>query len=85
MRTLDRALWQFSKEQQPAPAPSSAARLKPLRTPTRPAPRRTKSRTMRGLFEDGWTVAQVAKALKVNYAFAYGVHRRWQESMRRPG
>ncbi len=55
MRTLDRALWQFSKERQPAPAPSSGARLKPLRTPTRPAPRRTKSRTMRGLFEDGWT------------------------------
>jgi hypothetical protein len=40
---------------------------------------------MRGLFEDGWTVAQVAKALKVNYAFAYGVHKRWKESTRRPG
>jgi len=39
---------------------------------------------MRGLFEDGWTVAQVAKALKVNSAFAYSVHRRWQESKQRP-
>jgi len=27
MRILDRALWQFSKEQQPAPAPASAALL----------------------------------------------------------
>jgi len=62
MRLLDRALWQFSKEQQPAPAPASAARLKPLRTPTSPPPQRTKSATMRGLFEDGWTVAQVQGA-----------------------
>jgi len=85
MRLLDRALWQFSKEQQPAPAPASAARLKPQRTPTSPPPQRTKSATMRGLFEDGWTVAQVAKALKVNNAFAYSVHRRWQESKQRQG
>ena len=82
MRTLDRALWQYSKEQQPALAPSAAARLKPLRAPTRPPPQRTKSATMRGLFEDGWTVAQVAKVLGVNRAFAYGVHRRWQASKR---
>jgi hypothetical protein len=45
----------------------------------------SKSRTTRGLFEDGWTVAQVAKALKVNHDFADGVHKRWKESTRRPG
>ena len=42
----------------------------------------SKSRTMRGRFEDGWTVAQVAKALKVDCDFDYGVHRRWKESTR---
>jgi hypothetical protein len=40
----------------------------------------TKSARMRHLFAQGHTVAEVAKALDVAYAFAYGVHQRWLQT-----
>ena len=77
MRMLDRALWQFSKERRPSkgmvvadPADASEA------TPPGEASE-SKSATMRRLFAEGRTVVEVAKALHVDYSFAFGVRKRW--------
>ena len=75
LRTLDRALWQYSKSNQ---RPTGSARQSRA-TSVRPVIRSgaSKSARMREMFEHGQSVAEVAKSLGVPYGFAYGVHRRW--------
>jgi hypothetical protein len=78
LRTLDRALWQFSKERQPStvgdppPQRGSPRNLNTVGT--------NKSETMRRLYAEGQSVAQVARSLGVAYGFAYGVQKRWREA-----
>ena len=79
LRTLDRALWKYSKEHQPLPK-ASAGNPSAVSRSTVQTPGPTKSDMMRSLYESGYTVAQVATGLHVAYGFAYGVHKRWQES-----
>ena len=84
MRTLDRALWQYSKERRP-PTRTSAA--EPGDAPKTPAPGETgvsKSEVMRRMYAEGSTVVEVAKALNVDYSFAYGVRKRWLEAQTEP-
>lgn len=38
----------------------------------------SKSEEMRRLFEQGTSIADTARAIGVDYAFAYGVHKRWR-------
>jgi hypothetical protein len=38
----------------------------------------SKSEAMRRLFEQGVSIADTARAVGVDYAFAYGVHKRWK-------
>ena len=78
LRTLDRALWQYAKEHQPSTVSPSPALQAARGAGVAPGP--NKSATMRRLYEQGQTVAQVAKSLGVAYGFAYGVHQRWQEA-----
>ena len=83
MRTLDRGLWQFSKEHQPlpqGPRPTGRRALAP-----QPLARAgTKSDDMRRCFAQGQSVNEVAKALDVAYGFTYGVHKRWLQSKAGP-
>ena len=81
LRTLDRALWKYSKDNQPPIMRGSGGATTEKRDEIA-ARGPTKSDTMRLLCESGYTVAQVASALHVAYGFAYGVHKRWQESGR---
>jgi predicted RNase H-like nuclease len=77
MWMFDRALWQYSKERRP-PTGTTGSDLR--EAPEAPAPGETgesKSAHMRRMYAEGSTVVEVAKALKVSYGFAYGVHRRW--------
>ena len=80
MRVFDRALWQYSKEKQPPRGAGVPGRAKSPMSLRNDDSQPNKSATMRGLFEAGQTVAQVAKALGVNYSFAHGVHTRWRKS-----
>jgi hypothetical protein len=80
MRTLDRALWQYSNEHQPSTGTSAGESVDaPARVPPARA-RASKSAAMRRLYEDGQTVAEVAKALNVDRSFAHAVHKRWRAS-----
>ena len=84
MRTFDRALWQFSKEHQP---PKGTPTVDPAGAPGTPSPGgagESKSEAMRRLFAEGATVVEVAKALNVDYGFAYGVRKRWLATQTRP-
>ena len=77
MRTLDRALWQYSKERRPSKGTSSAD---PAEGPETTAPDEageSKSAAMRRLFAEGRTVSEVAEAINVAYGFAFGVRKRW--------
>jgi hypothetical protein len=80
LRTLDRALWQYAKEHQPSTVSAAPALRGARGAGVSPGP--NKSATMRRLYEQGQTVAVVAKSLGVAYGFAYGVHRRWQVARR---
>jgi predicted RNase H-like nuclease len=84
MRTLDRALWQYSKERRPSNALSPT---EPGEAPEPPVPEETrtsKSGAMRRLFAEGRTVSEVAKAMNVSYGFAYGVRKRWLAAQAEP-
>jgi hypothetical protein len=80
MRTLDRALWQYSKEHQPIQQVPDSNRAGAQTDGRCARAAGNKSAEMRRLFAQGQSVAEVAKALDVAYAFAYGVHKRWRES-----
>jgi predicted RNase H-like nuclease len=77
MRTFDRALWQFSKEHQPPKGTASADPEGASETSPPGGAGESKSAAMRRLFVEGRTVVEVAKALNVDYGFAYGVRKRW--------
>ena len=81
LRTLDRALWQFSKEIQP---PMSTGRQRSNRLPVvgsgSSKSGSNKSEAMRSGYEEGRSVAEVARSMGVAYGFAYGVHKRWLAS-----
>jgi len=81
LRTFDRSLWKYSKDNQPPITRGSRGRAS-SKGKTIAARGPTKSDTMRLLFESGYTVVQVASTLHVAYGFAYGVHKRWRESGR---
>jgi hypothetical protein len=79
LRVLDRALWQYSKVNQPRiESVGERSRVRKGREATRSGP--NKSEAMRRLYRDGQSVAQVAKSIGVGYAFAYGVRKRWLET-----
>lgn len=75
MRTLDRALWQWSKEG----GKPTADRAVRVRQRTAPRPGGSKSERMRHLFAQGMSVSEVARELGVSHGFAYGVRKRWLE------
>jgi predicted RNase H-like nuclease len=80
VRTLDRALWQYSKAHQP---PTAASAVQSTDTPEAPVPvdkSESKSAVMRRHFAEGRSVSEVAKALNVDYSFAYGVRKRRLEA-----
>lgn len=77
VRTLDRALWQYSKEHQPSTGTSVGGPGDTPKTPPSGGAETSKSAAMRRLFAEGRTVVEVAKALNVAYGFAYGVRQRW--------
>lgn len=63
----------------PAKRPGSRLpALRPLKLEN--APHGAKSEAMRGLFAQGYEVADVARAAGVSYQFAYGVRQRWLEN-----
>ena len=85
MRTLDRALWQYSKRHQPPTPTSAVGATNPPQVPVGASDAgESKSAAMRRMFADGWTVSEVAKALKVGYSFAYGVRKRWLAAQPEP-
>lgn len=84
MRTFDRALWQFSKERQPPKGTSSADPEGASETSSPADAGASKSAAMRRLFADGRTVVEVAKALNVDYSFAFGVRKRWLATQPQP-
>ena len=84
MRTFDRALWQFSKEHQPPKGTPSADPDGASETPSPGEVGESKSAAMRRLFAEGRTVVEVAKALNVDYGFAYGVRKRWLAAQTQP-
>jgi predicted RNase H-like nuclease len=77
VRTLDRALWQYSREHQPTPATKAVDSTDGPKAPPSGEEEMSKSAAMRRLYAEGRTVVEVAKALNVAYGFAYGVRRRW--------
>jgi hypothetical protein len=59
----------------PSPPPSRVA-------PTGGWPHGAKSAAMRALFDEGHKVADVGRAIGVDYAFAYSVHKAWLDKRR---
>jgi predicted RNase H-like nuclease len=84
MRTLDRALWQFSKERRPPTGTPPADSKEPPETAAPDEAGESKSAAMRRLFAEGRTVSEVAKAMNVAYGFAYGVRKRWLAAQTEP-
>ena len=84
VRTLDRALWQYSKEHQPPTATSAADPGDAPTTPPSGEVGLSKSEAMRRMYAGGSTVVEVAKTLNVPYGFAYGVRKRWLEAQTEP-
>jgi len=82
MRTLDRALWQYSKRNQPR-SRSRARAVEATDAWQSDVLVRNKSAEMRALFEKGKTVSEVAAAVGATYGFAHGVRRRWLEASSR--
>ena len=84
VRTLDRAMWQYSKEHQPSTGTSVADPGDTPKTPPSGEAGTSKSAAMRRLYEEGRTVVEVATALNVDYGFAYGVRKRWLAAQTEP-
>jgi uracil-DNA glycosylase family 4 len=84
MRTLDRALWQFSKERRPSKGGTAADSADAFEAPPPGEASESKSATMRRLFAQGRTVVEVAKALRVDYSFAFGVRKGWLAAQTEP-
>lgn len=81
MRTLDRALWQWSKDEggfnDVAPARGAPSDHPPVPPGTTRRSTGSKSERMRVRFADGASVADVTHEMGVPYGFAYGVRQRW--------
>lgn len=79
MRTLDRALWQYSNKNRPRGRAGAEADNRTVARSSGTSTR-NKSEEMRALFEQGKSVSEAAAAVGATYSFAHGVRRRWLEA-----